>query len=217
MTRLVLILAFFLNVSAMASGNWMSESDIAKVNAGLGPVTTYASIQRCEKQESPSPCMEITGKDLRTQSVQEVEIDDLSKPLYGPKLKAVGEYESLEACQSDMSSHCDDQKPGYDVRSICAKEADPAVTFELYCIADKPQGFVKRVVKQLAPDADLKSADDQRKADAAARETALSEINTRLLQCARADLVGITPAQIAQCMKAIAKQLVKTQLQLNEL
>jgi len=148
-----LIICLSLLFSLPVSARWMSEADINLINQRQPGATNYMRRGVCEARES-TPCHDIRGHNLRRESVQEVEVDDLSKPLYGSKLNITADFETLELCQEALDNYCTDVESGYDLRALCAKE-DGLETYEAYCIASAPQSYVQKTVRQLVEDPTL--------------------------------------------------------------
>lgn len=197
--RLLLGLIFIFAGSTAHAG-FMSEADIALTNAGTPGATWYKRRALCELREA-APCFQVDNREiLKRRSIQSVR---------------QGNWEaasSLEPC-ADPTDCASKQVakvcPGPEYSSFHG-DIDSDGDLEVWCTR-------RALVKRLLPDSALQAADDQRKSDLTARQAAIDQINTQVLQCARADLGSITPAQVAQCMKRIAKKLAHLQLQLNEL
>ncbi len=200
-TIFIILMVGFLQFNTHAA-NWMNELDIAKVNTGQVDTTVYMKRSKC-----PGLCFDISGKDLRRNSLQLLQVDDLSKPLYGSKLKSQSGFLSLQLCQEAEESHCDDQTPGYDVRPVCADEL-PASTFELYCVAKTPQSYKQKMVKVLAKDAALKATADA--ADGAKTQLKADLVSEK--SAVRVALQGwdsLTEAQRMRAMKRILRLLLR--------
>lgn len=174
--------------------NWMSESDILKANAGLHGISSEIDRRKCSE-----PCQDITSKDLRRMSVQDVQEDDPEKPLYGPKLKSVVGLADLGACQAMQSGHCDDLNPGYTVRAVCSP------SYELYCVSVAPQSYGQHTVRKVALDSSLVAVADA--ADLAKDAVVQARVDRKArLQAAKGNIPSMTPLQRDALLQDLLEQ-----------
>lgn len=212
---------YFLTLLILASStpsisaeNYMSEADIAKANAGQRGFHVYPNQGRCQSREG-GPCLEVSGKNLRRMSVQDVTEDNLSRPLYGPKMKLSAGIPSLQAClAARVPDYCDDQDPGYELQSVCAVEGE-GPTHELYCVSKDPRGYEQHVVRKVHPDPALEAVDDARLAEKATRASKASARETALITCAKA--ADLTAVQSKNCLQRLIKEVYKLKLSVDDL
>lgn len=133
--------------SVTSKANWVSGEQIGQPGASV-----YANRADCAVNGG-EPCFDVTGKPQDEYSVQTVQVDDPSKPLYGPALNVQGGFADLVSCEAAQAGHCDGVDPGYAVRSRCRSVGDPVTAYELYCIAVEPQSYEQMSVQRLLPDA----------------------------------------------------------------
>lgn len=192
----ILIMSVLLLVSSLsAEAGWMSEAGLALCSSGQ-PYRAYRLQGRCQEIEGAT-CY--SSEDCRVETV-------------APRRR--GPWEAAQSVEPCLDDDCSDEL----IAKVCpdgtyspfSGDLDEDGSLETWCAR-------RSLVVVIGEDAALKAIEDQRLADIQARRDALAQINTRLVQCARMDLGSVTPAQVAQCVRAVAKELVKAQLQNNEL
>jgi hypothetical protein len=182
------VLAFVLSASAGVPAQWTKwPSD-----------GVYKRKSDCGAQCRRVPMVNGQLLDLSIADLKDVQVDDLSKPLYGPELKASAPYGSLPACQAAIAPYLQDVSVGctQDIidtgnhmgSTVCEQQVlpfcydqEPAAGYALralcggdfhaYCIAVAPQSYEQKTVKRLVEDQALKAAHEaaeQAKADAKA-------------------------------------------------
>lgn len=206
MKNLTFVLSLLLISTSAFAEAWHSASDIAKRNAGQGGATSYSSRNLCEYKENQT-CYVLEGKNLAYDTLQDVSVDDLERPLYGVKMK-VEQKSNLAECFSAKDRYCDDQDPGYAVRAVCSPSS------ELYCIASSPRSYEQKLVKRLIEDASKKTAYDSAQTAAVAEKANRgAKRETRLVSledCAKN--ASPSTVEVNACMRVVAKELVRDRL-----
>lgn len=201
MRIIIMIIMAVFSVSGFGSG-YLSPQSVQNCMDGK----SYAV------RERPCPdCLEIKpGEDCAMMSLQDVQVDDKSKPLYGPKLNLSEGHADLESCRAAQEGHCEalDPDPGYAVRPVCADAGGGS--YEIYCAARAPRGYEQKTVQRLLPDAAKQAQRD-----------AIAQVKQRVRNQARACYVKhrdeiMVAGDVIPCQKALYEFVREILGQLNQ-
>jgi len=160
-------LLFLLLIPSVAwGGAFISKSDADKESG----YSVYPDYARCQKA-GVSDCIDLKGKDLETNSLQDVEVDDWSKPNYSAKTNMVSCKDRADCLQLHSKIAKAEKDTG---TPYCANVKDHVAFSEnnlmpgysLYCWRFLGT-YEKKTVQELLPD-DAKIATKDAKTQAAA-------------------------------------------------
>lgn len=153
--------------------NYMSTSDIAKVQDNKAGTTTYLKKDRCEKEERET-CLQIDKVNLHIEKYGPHSVDDESKPIFSGD---VADHKLVTPCTSP--AQCD--AIAESLKLPCASFPDHAVDKkgnEVRC--NLITGYGKKVVTGFYVDPALKASKDARDAAKAAKRQARTDRKNRL-------------------------------------
>ena len=201
--RDISILILFLTSNAFAGlPNWVSEKDIA--GDADGKVAAFLGKVKCEAQ-GEGLCFDMSECNADVCSVQLVNEDDKSKPLYAAKTKVTACANKKE-CLALIAPDCDAEGV---CTNYCAADLTAFVAKDhksVYCT--KFLGFEKHDVKYLLPDAAKKAAKDAAKAADDQKKTDNGKLVKDLKQYFK-DWATLTPAEKDDALKKLLKAFLK--------
>ncbi len=162
------------------------------------PFAAYQSKGDCQLKEGAECFLSV---DCKIETIQDVQVLDLDKPKFGPKLNAQ-QHPDADTCMSALPGYCDGLDPGYPVRGICS------LTHELYCAAQLPQSHDLKTVQKLMPDAVLLAERNSKKSDKDRTKQELSDAETQLRQALQ-NWNTLTPAQEKTVLKNLTRAILK--------
>lgn len=95
----IILLLLISNISF--AGNYMSLSDIGKKNLGEHGTTVYMRKGKCQQMRNEE-CLDISGINVRYNKVENIEVDDKSKPIL-VKDNVVPDLADLDSCYEEIS------------------------------------------------------------------------------------------------------------------
>lgn len=165
MKLVILFLMFFSTVAfAEAPKNWFPVGK-------SGATTIYAMKAKCEAVEGQS-CFDITGKDPRYHTVQTVQVDDMSKPIWKAPYNSGACDDALDCAAKIGAAQSSDPCDSGDAYKYEENKLLPGWTY--FC--SKLLGYEQIETQSLVEDAGLKTsiqAADTAKAQQAAAEDAV--------------------------------------------
>ena len=177
-----------------------------------GAKTTYTKISVCAIQEAPTPCWDITGLDLRYMEPGTKEVDDFEQPIF--------EAESVVTACTDLDSCSVLLSDTYCVDGGGSPAHFPVIADDfsrVYCT--RLLGYVQVTVDALVINQALKDAADA--ADAATIADRVARAAKRDARLLDLETCATTPnpnaVDTANCMRSIAKELVRDRLLESEL
>lgn len=163
--KLNLALILILIAPLAHAGNYVAESELGQDGAKVYP---DASGGRCQAQKS-EPCFDITGKPTDEYSIQSVQVDDTSSPIYSvPSLEEDCADAAACVAQVGPADYCPDPA---ELKFWGDRDQDG--DFETWCTT--VTGFNQINVDRLLPD----SAKQAAKAAAAAEAAAVAVVQAR--------------------------------------
>lgn len=197
MRNLIIFLTLIFSVNTYA-GNWITETDLATARANGTGQTVYFKQGKCETVESV-PCFEISGKDVRYNTVQNVRKGDFES---ASVITGCADEAACLAAIADPVAKCGDA-----TYSAFWGDLDTDSTLESWCTR-------RNLIDSLEEDAALKTVAD---ADDAAKVVEQANRNSKrvvrltdLENCAKSP--GLSAPEQQACIIAIAKELVRTRL-----
>ena len=166
MKHLIIILLVSLSLQAKCL-NWISKAEAIK---SINKVPNAGAIPPKEGEEKF--CFD--GINMAFAKIEQIELDDTSKPIYGKKKSTVCIDES--SCYALIQPECETVDEVETCVNYCDSEGDgwyPIVAAnysEVYC--SKHLGYEKKYIDQLVEDATLRAAHEQEKADKEAEKLA---------------------------------------------
>lgn len=167
------------------AGNWMSETDIAKVNAGQSGAKTYWQKNKCG-----ADCFEILGHDLRKKSVQNVR-----EGFWESAVSLEDCTDPTDCSQKQVAKAC----PGPEYTSFHG-DIDGDEDLEVWCTR-------RSLIKKIKADITLALAADANDAALNTKNTELSDAKTKLRQALQ-NWATLTATQ----QKLVLKHLVRRHL-----
>lgn len=220
MKNLILILLVMVMSGFAGADNYMSSSDVLKKNNGERGVRIFKSLARCESKTG-GLCYSIDHcKNLNYCTVQDVMVDDLSKPIYEAKSLAQACSSPLECYEiikrvcgeTECTGYCDSLSPSH--FAVVASTYD-----EVYCT--KITSYEQRQVTKVAEDLVKKSLYD---ADAAAqsvekiqRETKRDTRLQSLKTCVATLKNSPTVNEIRQCVLILTREAARERLNISDM
>lgn len=176
------------------AANYMSKGDIILKNSNQHGVQIYKSVGQCEIEEGEK-CFNIDGKHVKYYSVQTVQVDDLSSPIWEPK-------SAVEVCSGFADCNAKLTLKDCSVISVEHQAFIDAGYTEVYCTM--VTGYNQKDEEQLLIDNTLKTAHDTAEA---AKVQEKDDRKTRLEGCVVIMEGNPSNNDIKDCLKDILLQL----------
>lgn len=149
--KIAIILTMLLSVPAFG-GQWLSDSDRAKLKAGTFGIVWHETEAKCKIAFPGEDCFNCVEKDCRFQDKQTTNVDDTTKPIYKPKYN-IENCDSDADCQTKQGSKNDCTSGDY---TAYEKNSPPIPGYSLYCIGIS--GYEQKEVKVLVENAAEKTS-----------------------------------------------------------
>lgn len=186
---------------------------------------TYLIYDRC-----PAPCYPMVEngvvKNLATHDVKDVQVDDITKPIYSTP-NTIEPCSSVLECSNLIRAHCPvegvNNCPIEDLINYCQAPDLPYYrsigggSYEAYCthLTGYQQKTVKKLVLDSAKLAAYNAANSAAATEAAAKAAKALTRRTVMIACAKLDATA-TAAQIRTCTIANSRELVRQYLLSSE-
>ena len=179
----LLVGSLFCLCADIQAGKWMSETDIAKVNAGQSGAKAY-----WQKGPCGLSCFEVEGKDLRRNSVQNVR-----EGFWESAVSLEDCADPTDCSQKQLAKTC----PGPEFTSFHG-DIDGDEDLEVWCTR-------RALVKKIKADIALALAADANDATLNTKNAELLDAKTKLRQ-ALPNWGTITDAQLKQVVKHLVRR-----------
>lgn len=227
--RFINFIVLFLLVPGFASANWVSETDFAAAKSGASGGGVHRLQKSCLSKNQGEKCFNISGKDIRKWMIGSV--DDTTKPNFRAaenspvkidcqdfkdcRLKALDPNGDLKfddrVCLADQSSEKWDELSNW-----------PSVTglngpWFIWC--QKRDGTFKKKDVLVNDPAGKAQAEAEDAANAAERVSKITKRNARLnalVTCAKTKIADFTAATQKNCLRALAREIVRNKLKAAE-
>lgn len=205
MKYLILFVPFLL------SSNWMSNTGLGKVKSSQS-YSVYASQKLCE-QNQVGVCWQIDGCSPAYCKVEPKQVDDLDKPILGPKTKKL-DCQNPQVCQ-DLDSVCSGDPevciPYCDVIAdgdfYYEQKPGQPIMYRVFC--RKHIGFQQKTIQVLSENAGLKTAFEQAENQKAVENNARESRR----DIAKNDIKNFNPSDDSRVNRERGRKLLKDLLE----
>lgn len=200
MNRLLFALTLLISLQAQAD-NFMIPENVAS-----GGVMGFEKKTDCDRRGQR--CQKVDGLDLEVLGTIEVEVDDLTKPVYEAKSNAqLHASRALANAAIAVANYC----PGTHIAIV----ADEGSQWESYCT--RLLGYQKKMVPQIVEDSVKKQAKADRLSEEVAKSPKQQALRTELRDCVITLKGSATAAQVRACALVLLKDRLKEEIKASDL